>query len=77
MHGMLRVPDIVAKAKVCFATFNLLYYETNPYYKGETDMLGLEKGRVILCEHETVWDENAKATIQQLQSLFGALAIDV
>ncbi len=40
-------------------------------------MLGLERGHVVLCKHETEWEENAKAAIQQLKKLFGPLAVDI
>jgi GrpB-like predicted nucleotidyltransferase (UPF0157 family) len=40
-------------------------------------MLGLEKGHVVLCLHEKDWEDNAKATIQQLKKIFGLLAVDI
>ena len=40
-------------------------------------MLGLIKGTIKLCEHETMWEENASQTILLLKQSFGENAVDI
>ena len=40
-------------------------------------MLGLPRGEVLLVDHETSWEDNARQTILALQSIFGDTAIDI
>lgn len=34
-------------------------------------MIGLKRGTVLLCNHQTAWEENAAKTIETLRSIFG------
>lgn len=40
-------------------------------------MIGLPRGTVELCNHETEWEENAAYTIRKLKQIFGAAASDI
>lgn len=40
-------------------------------------MLGLEKGTVLLCDHQTEWEVQAEQMIQQLREVFGTFAADI
>lgn len=40
-------------------------------------MIGLKRGTVELCDHDVLWEENAKETMKKLISIFGENATEV
>ncbi len=44
---------------------------------GDREMIGLKRGSVRLCDHETAWDEEANRTIARLDQILGPVARDI